>query len=166
MGIDTDLVKSIPPTLRNIAKEVESDVGFDYTNHAFDFSLESWAEQGVLLLNTALTVEEGVTKSHFKQWQPFTTYLMNILNDMSGLVFVMLGKDAQRYLKFIDSSRHHCVTAPHPAAEVYAGGNAGFFGSKIFSKINEILNESYSYNIEWQNLRIKDEQKELQLKEK
>lgn len=154
MGIDLDKVKSIPPTLRNVAKELENDIGLNVEDHPFDFSLETWAKQGVLMLNTALTVEEGLTKSHFDLWQPFTMYLLDKLKEASGLIFVMLGRDAQRFKKVVCNDYNYCVTAPHPAAEVYAGGKAGFFGSRIFSQIDSILKENHSYKIQWQNLQV------------
>ncbi len=140
---------AIPASLRNIEKEVENDIygGFKLT---FDFTLEHWCKQGCFMYNTALTVVEGKTGSHLKLWSPFTKAVVNALNDKDFCIYILLGKNAQSYSELIvPKEGQYIITAPHPAAEAYAGGNAGFFGSKIFSKTNQILIENGRNKIEW-----------------
>lgn len=139
----------IPPSLRNIDKEVENDV-YDGFHLAFDYTLKSWCDQGCFMYNTALTVIEGKTGSYLKLWSPFTEAVLKGLNNKEFCIYVLLGKVAQGYSKFIDTKEgHYIIEAPHPAAEAYAGGNAGFFGSKIFSKINKILIDNDKEQIKW-----------------
>ena len=140
---------TIPASLRNIDKEVENDI-YDGFKLAFDFTLEHWCKQGCFMYNTALTVAEGATGSHLKLWVPFTRAVINALNDKDFCIFILLGKNAQAYSDLIDVKEgHYIVTAPHPAAESYAGGKAGFFGSKIFSKTNKILIDNGRSEIKW-----------------
>lgn len=144
-----DSYMPIPPSLINISKEVENDV-YNGLNLGFDYSLKSWCNQGCLMLNTALTVREGVTGSHLKLWAPFTKTIFNIINEKNFVIFVLLGKKAQEYSKYIKKdSNFYIIEAPHPAAEGYMGGNAGFFGSKIFTQINKILNDNGREYIKW-----------------
>jgi len=139
----------VPPSLRNIAKEVENDIycGFKL---CFDLTLQSWCSQGCFMYNTALTVIEGKTGSHLKYWAKFTESVIKALNEKDFCIFVLLGRNAQEYEKFINTKdSFYIVKAPHPSAESYAGGKAGFFGSKIFSKINEILKDNNKEIIKW-----------------
>ena len=139
----------IPPSLRNIAKEVENDV-YDGLQLAFDYTLESWCNQGCFMYNTALTVVEGKTGSHLKQWSQFTEAVMKSLNDKDFCIFILLGKVAQDYEKFINKKEaFYILKAPHPSAESYAGGKAGFFGSGIFSQVNKILLDNNRNQIKW-----------------
>ena len=101
------------------------------------------------MYNTALTVIEGKTGSHLKTWAPFTEAILKALNDKDFCIHLLLGNVAQGYAQFITNKNHHIVTAPHPAAESYAGGTAGFFGSKVFTKINKILIDNGKENIKW-----------------
>ena len=139
----------VPPSLRNIDKEVENDI-YDGFHLAFDYTLKSWCDQGCFMYNTALTVIEGKTGSHLKLWSPFTEAVFKGLNNKEFCIYVLLGKVAQGYAKFIDIKEgHYIIEAPHPAAEAYAGGTAGFFGSKIFSQINKILIDNGRNQIKW-----------------
>lgn len=139
---------TIPPSLRNIAREVENDV-YNGLKLDFDYSLQSWCEQGCFMYNTALTVIEGKTGSHLKAWAPFTEAVIKALNDKDFGVYILLGKVAQEYEKFINKDKFHIIKAPHPSAESYAGGKAGFFGSKIFSQVNQILLDNGKNQIKW-----------------
>lgn len=144
-----DSCKSIPTSLRNIYKEVETDV-YEGLNLDFDYSLKQWCEQGCLMLNTALTVRQGATGSHLKIWSPFTKTVFKILNEKEFVIYVLLGRKAQEYKKYIkDTPNTHIIKAAHPAAEGYMGGNAGFFGSKIFTQINKILLNNGREQIKW-----------------
>lgn len=148
-GVDIDKTDGkIPPSLKTIIKELESDL--DTLCLDFDYSLEGWAKQGVLMLNTSLTVVEGQTNSHLKMWQPFTLNVIDAINDMNdNVIFILLGKTAQSYEKYLNPESTKVIKAPHPAAEAYAGGKAGFYGSKIFSKCNSMLYMLGKEEINW-----------------
>ena len=138
----------VPPSLKTIIKELEEDL--DTLCLEFDYSLEGWAKQGVLMLNTSLTVVEGQTNSHLQMWQPFTLEVIDAINDMNqNVIFILLGNTAQSYEKYLDPESTRIIKAPHPAAEAYAGGKAGFYGSKIFSKCNAMLYMLEKEEINW-----------------
>lgn len=134
----------ITPSLRNIFKELNADLGKPIPTSG---NLTKWAENGVFLLNTILTVEHKSPASHKnKGWETFTDATIQAISaHKKGVVFILWGKFAQAKKTLIDASKHLILEAPHPAAEVYAGGKAGFFGSKPFSKANEFLTEE----IDW-----------------
>ena len=137
----------ISPSLRNIIQTVKNDYGAVDVNP----NLESWAKQGVLLLNTALTVEKGKAGSHVNMWMTFTRDFMNRLSVLKpNLIWVFWGKKAQEYEKhIIYPNGHSFFRAPHPAAESYSGGKAGFFTCQHFKKINEQLIKYEVEPIEW-----------------
>jgi uracil-DNA glycosylase len=128
----------IPPSLRNIFKELHSDLGLPIPTNG---NLTKWARNGIFLLNTILTVEHKSPASHKdKGWETFTDATIKAISDnKKGVVFILWGKFAQSKKTLIDVDKHLVLEAPHPAAEVYAGGKAGFFGSKPFSKANLYL---------------------------
>ncbi|MCF2947653.1 uracil-DNA glycosylase [Paraglaciecola aquimarina] len=136
-----------PPSLVNIYKELVSDIPeFSIPQHG---CLTKWAEQGVLLLNTVLTVEQGKAHSHAKLgWETFTGNIINTLNkECDGLVFMLWGGHAQKKGKNIDQNKHHVLAGPHPSPlSVYRG----FFGCKHFSKTNQILLQQGKALINWQ----------------
>lgn len=137
-----------PPSLKNIIKEVERDIynGFDLHVSA-DYSLRRWAAQGVLLLNTALTVEESTPGSHIKLWKPFTEYIFKILNENnSGLIFMLWGNEAQKYEELINTNLHYIIKAPHPSP---LNTRLPFAGNGCFSKCNEILLKNNNHKIIW-----------------
>jgi uracil-DNA glycosylase len=135
----------IPPSLRNMYKELQDDLGCPFPAHG---SLVKWAEQGVLLLNTVLTVEDGKANSHRgKGWERFTDHVISLLNEREKpVVFVLWGKPAQAKQSLIDSSRHYIVTAPHPSP---LSAHRGFFGSRPYSKTNRFLREQGMKEIDW-----------------
>lgn len=135
----------IPPSLRNIYKEMESDIGTSIPDHG---NLEKWAEQGVLMLNTILTVRAGQAKSHHKRgWEYFTgAVLKNLNEERENLIFLLWGNPAKKLGQIIDPSRHYKLEAAHPSP--LAGG--AYFGSKHFSKTNEILEKLGKEPIDWQ----------------
>lgn len=140
-----------PPSLANMYKELVQDIeGFEIPNHGY---LQSWAEQGVLLLNTVLTVREGQAHSHKKLgWEQFTDAVIDKLNThRDGLVFLLWGSHAQKKAKNIDRSRHHVLTAPHPSP---LSAHRGFFGSRPFSQANQILLEQQQQPINWKLANI------------
>jgi uracil-DNA glycosylase len=139
----------VPPSLRNILKELKSDLGINPPEKSGD--LTAWAEQGVLMLNSILTVEHKSPASHKnKGWEEFTDFVIHQLSQRKEhLAFVLWGGFAKSKKNLIDTARHLIIEAPHPAAEVYAGGKAGFFGSKPFSTINQYLEKTHQSPIQW-----------------
>ncbi len=137
----------IPPSLRNMYKELVSDIdGFEIPSHGY---LQKWAEQGVLLLNTVLTVEEGKAHSHAKcGWETFTDAVVSALDEhKQGVVFLLWGAHAQKKGKMIDRSKHTVFSAPHPSP---LSAHRGFFGCGHFSKVNHVLLEQRCQVIDWQ----------------
>ena len=134
-----------PPSLKNIFSELKRDLNISYPNHG---CLESWAKQGVLLLNSTLTVTEGRAGSHQNQgWEEFTDRILSILNEKKeNLVFMLWGSYAHRKGQFLDKNRHLVLTAPHPSP---LSANRGFFGCSHFSKANEYLNNMGQDKINW-----------------
>lgn len=138
-------VKS-PPSLLNIFKELKSDLGCPIPNHG---CLTSWAEQGVLLLNTVLSVREGVPNSHKgKGWETLTDAVISLLNlREQPVVFILWGNPAQQKIKLITSPKHLVLCSVHPSP---LASYRGFFGSKPFSQTNQFLIENGSAPINWQ----------------
>lgn len=133
----------LPPTL----KAVNTELLNNYPNAILDPTLESWAEQGFLMLNTALTVEAGKIGSHINIWKSFSKYLLQELGKRNtGLIYVALGAKAQEFLTLVPEKNNYFIRAPHPAAEAYTGGNAGFYHSDLFKRINKIMFDMYGYN--------------------
>ncbi len=135
-----------PPSLKNMFKELQSDVGFKIPDHG---ELTYWAEQGVLLLNTVLTVREGCANSHKgKGWEEFTDRIIAELNKKSTpVVFLLWGANAKNKAKIITSPIHRKLETVHPSPLSAYGG---FFGCKHFSKCNEILKSTGQTPIDWQ----------------
>lgn len=136
---------AIPPSLRNIFKELQSDLGITPPNTGY---LGKWAEQGVLLLNNVLTVERGMAGSHRNQgWEKFTDFIVDHLNhEKSNLAFLLWGRDAQTKGARLDRSKHLVLEAVHPSP---LSAHRGFFGCKHFSKANEYLKEHGREEINW-----------------
>ena len=134
----------LPPSLKNIFKELNSDLDINPQNG----DLSAWAKQGVLLLNTVLTVEQASPNSHQnKGWELFTDQIICLLNEQEQpLVFILWGKPAQSKIKFIDTSKHFCIESPHPSP---LAAYRGFFGSKPFSKTNNYLKSLGKTPIVW-----------------
>lgn len=135
----------IPPSLVNIYKELQSDLGIPPAPHGF---LESWAKQGVLLLNSVLTVEESRAASHQgKGWERFTDAVIRTVNDeCNGVVFMLWGSYAQKKAAFVDASRHLVLKAAHPSP---LSAHNGFLGSKHFSKADAYLKANGREPIDW-----------------
>jgi len=136
--------QQIPASLKNIYKEIKNDIG---VLHNKDGSLEAWALQGVLLLNSCLTVEVSKPGSHLEiGWDNFIKEIIYLLNKKSNLVFFLWGKNAQKYMKYIDSNSHLILTATHPSP---LSAYKGFFGCKHFSKCNDYLRANGIEEINW-----------------
>ncbi|MGX7163279.1 uracil-DNA glycosylase [Enterococcus massiliensis] len=136
----------VPPSLQNIYKELQTDVGVKPVNHGY---LTSWAKQGVLLLNTVLTVREGQAYSHRGQgWERLTDAIIQKLNEREQpIVFILWGRPAQEKEKMIDTSKHLIIKSPHPSP---LSAHRGFFGSRPFSQTNEGLKKFGETPIDWQ----------------
>ena len=134
----------IPPSLRNIFKEIESDLGIRMSGSS---NLEPWARQGVLLLNSILTVRAGAAASHRSLgWEYFTDAVIRCISERcEGIVFLLWGRYARSKAVLIDSSRHHVLEAAHPSP--LAGG--AFFGCRHFSRTNELLIAEGRSPIDW-----------------
>ncbi len=135
-----------PPSLGNIFKEIEADLGFPPPNHGH---LLSWAKQGVLLLNAVLSVEKGRAGSHQgKGWERFTDRIIACLNQQSaGLVFLLWGSYAQKKGQFIDQQKHLVLASAHPSP---FSAHRGFLGNRHFSKTNAYLQQQGKATIDWQ----------------
>ena len=136
---------SLPPSLKNIYKELQEDIGGGLPTEG---DLSHWAKQGVLLLNTVLTVEEGNANSHKGMgWERLTNRLIESLNELNHpVIFILWGKPAQDKEKLIMNPNHVILKAPHPSP---LSAYRGFFGSKPFSKVNEILIQQGQTPIRW-----------------
>lgn len=134
-----------PPSLRNIFKELLDDVGCKEPKSG---NLSSWAKQGVMLLNTVLTVQANNAGSHQgRGWEEFTDATIKIINQRCcNVVFILWGKPAQSKVKLIDSTKHLILKAPHPSP---LSAYRGFFGSKPFSLTNQYLLENRKEKIDW-----------------
>jgi uracil-DNA glycosylase len=138
-----------PPSLKNIAAELKRDTGIILE----DYSLESWAKQGILLLNASLTVIQGKPNSHMNMWSKFTDLIINELNNLSTpIIFVAWGAFAHKKLLNIDTNKHYVIVSSHPSPlSVFKKykNYPSFFESKPFSKINNLLNENNKEIINW-----------------
>jgi uracil-DNA glycosylase len=140
-----DQVK-LPPSLVNILKEVEDDIYNGLDLH-YDPSLEKWATQGVLLLNTALTVEKNKPESHTNQWKFFTQGVLEALSKQDNIIYVLWGNHAQQFKKLImKNPTAFIIESPHPSP---LSAYRGFFGSKPFSTINNQLLTLNKKPIQW-----------------
>jgi uracil-DNA glycosylase len=135
-----------PPSLINIYKELEADLGVRPVTHGF---LESWARQGVLLLNSVLTVEQAKAAAHQgKGWERFTDAIVRLVNAKEApVVFMLWGAYAQRKAAFVDTSRHLVIKSAHPSP---LSAHNGFMGSRPFSKANAFLESKELEPIDWQ----------------
>lgn len=146
-GLSFSVQKGIPlpPSLKNIYKELQEDIGGELPTEG---DLSHWAKQGVLLLNTVLTVEEGNANSHKGMgWETLTNRFIESLNELKHpVIFILWGKPAQDKEKLITNPNHVILKAPHPSP---LSAYRGFFGSKPFSKVNDILIQQGQTPIRW-----------------
>ena len=135
----------IPPSLENIYKELHDDIGFEIPNHGY---LEEWAKQGVLLLNTVLTVQAHRAFSHRgKGWEQFTDAIIRTVNEIDRpVVFLLWGKPAQEKKVLLNNPKHLILEAPHPSP---LSAYRGFFGCRHFSKANEFLVRNGETPVDW-----------------
>ena len=142
-SVESDKAK-FPPSLRNMFKELRSDLGIERN----DRNLTDWAKQGVLLLNTVLTVQAGKAASHRKKgWETFTDTVIKKLNDKDEqVIFVLWGGDAKKKVPLITNPKHRIIEGVHPSP---LSAHNGFFGSKPFSQVNEYLVKVNKNPISW-----------------
>ncbi|API91593.1 uracil-DNA glycosylase [Virgibacillus pantothenticus] len=136
---------ALPPSLKNIFTEMKQDLGHPMPAHG---SLESWAKQGVLLLNNVLTVRKGQAHSHRGMgWEQFTDRVIQLLNQKNDpVVYILWGGAAQKKQALIDTGKHYIIKSPHPSP---LSAYRGFFGSKPFSKTNKLLKQLDKQPIDW-----------------
>lgn len=135
-----------PPSLKNIYKELNSEYGYFIPDNGY---LIDWADQGVLLLNTSLTVRAHEANSHSKKgWEKFTDKIIEILNDREEpVIFILWGNNAKKKIKLIDSEKHYILEGVHPSP---LSASRGFFGCNHFKKANDILESIGKTKIDWQ----------------
>ncbi|WKY48420.1 uracil-DNA glycosylase [Eubacteriaceae bacterium ES3] len=135
----------IPPSLLNIFKELQSDLGYPIPHHGY---LKKWADEGVLLLNAVLTVRAGQAGSHRNMgWEAFTGEVIKTLNaQTSPIIFILWGRDAQNKKGIITNPIHQIIASPHPSP---LSAHRGFFGSRPFSKANELLLAAGRSPVDW-----------------
>ena len=145
LSFSVELGVKPPPSLNNIYKELESDLGIKRPDHG---NLEKWSAQGVLLLNSILTVEKGRPGSHANRgWETFTDQILSKINSQkSNVVFILWGKKAQDKCHFIDQSVHLVIRSSHPSPY---SAHSGFLGSKPFSRANSYLTHHKKTPIDW-----------------
>jgi len=135
---------NIPPSLKNIFLELKNDLNIPISGHG---DLTLWAEQKILLLNSVLTVEQGVPNSHQEiGWEKLTNNIISQLSKRGNMIFVLWGKSAQKKFNLIDKKQNNILIAPHPSP---LSAYRGFFGCKHFSRINQMLRENGSSEIDW-----------------
>lgn len=136
---------TVPPSLRNIYKEIQDDLGIEPPDHGY---LKKWADEGVLLLNTVLTVREKQPASHRgKGWENFTNKVIGLVNEKSDpVVFILWGRHAQEKETLLTNPQHLIIKSPHPSP---FSANRGFFGSKPFSRANDFLKANGRHPVNW-----------------
>lgn len=144
--------RTISPSLKNILKEIDDeypewkdDIGYGRMDRQ---DLSRWTKQGTFLLNISLTVEKGKAGSHLELWKPFTTFVLSKLNEKQDVIWILMGKEAQKYKSLITNVTHCVLECPHPASESYRP-NTGFFGSGVFKKCNSELEARNKQIIQW-----------------
>lgn len=144
--------RTISPSLKNIFKEIDDeypewkdDIGYGRLDRQ---DLSRWTKQGVFLLNISLTVEKGKPSSHLELWKPFTTFVLSKLNSKQDLIWMMMGKESQKFKYLVTNPTHRQMWIPHPAAESYRP-NAGFFGNSWFRDCNTELEARNKQIIQW-----------------
>lgn len=141
-----------PKSLQFIAEAIEKECygGFDANMHAL-LDLTPWANQGVLLLNAALTTVEGKTAVHYALWQPFITYVLDVINMYkNGSICIFFGNKAQEFERLINGQYHYKMYASHPASAAYSGNV--WESNGVFKKTNEVLKKNNNLQIEWNHI--------------
>ena len=135
----------IPPSLKNIYKELHNDLGIECPLHG---DLSKWSQQGVLLLNSSLTVRQHCPNSHAKYWTPFTDNLIKYLSNQGDIIFILWGGYAKKKKKLINTDRNYILEATHPSP--LSCNRGGFFGCQHFSQCNQLLEKMNKKTIQWE----------------
>lgn len=143
-----DRYTSVPTSLRYIDQEISRSLMQGAPLERRSHQLTGLAKQGVLLLNASLTVRKGQAGSHSSIWEPFTAHVLKRLSERADCIFILMGRKAQYYGKYI-GDEYRMVQCPHPAAEAYSGGKAGFVGSGCFGKTLKKLKALKRYPVDW-----------------
>lgn len=154
LAFGTQYTNTIPDSLSTIFQELNQEYETEFMHHSYDTSLTSWAEQGILLLNSCLTVRKGSPGSHKDAgWDSVVDKIIEVIaSERRSIVFLLLGKQAQMYTKTINrvnNKTNYVLQAPHPAAESKTTNNAGFLGCGHFRTAQEIIQEKYGTKIQW-----------------
>ena len=147
MGLSFSVPQSmnIPPSLRNIYKELQNDLGIPTPRHG---DLSKWAHQGVLLLNSTLTVRQHCPNSHSKYWTPFTDNLIRYLSEKGNIIFILWGNHAKKKKNLINIENNYILEATHPSP--LSCNRGGFFGCQHFSQCNQLLEKMNKQTIQWE----------------
>jgi uracil-DNA glycosylase len=141
----TNHPSEIQPSLRNIYKALDSE-GIEH-NHTYN--LKDWSNQGILMLNTALTTNIGVSGAHAELWKPFMIYLFDVLNTReTGIVYVLMGKVAQEWRSHLHEDNNFIFTCSHPASAAYSADKE-WYSNGVFKKTTETIKSNYNYDIRW-----------------
>jgi len=136
----------IPPSLRIMYETIKETVYSDELTFPIDLNISNWAKQGVLLLNTGLTVQKGKAGSHIRKWEFFTNAVIETLNETTGIIFLLWGNEAKKLKPLINEKNHFILEASHPAASIYSKGP---WKCDHFNRVNEILRVNHNEEIEW-----------------
>lgn len=150
LAFSCSLTGTAQPSLKFILEAVQKTVPEEYQDPFPDADLTRWAEQGVLLLNSALTTEIGKPATHYDIWEPFLAYVLDIINNYNnGMIFVLLGKKAQEFESILNEDMHHIIKVSHPASAAYTGSEWNC--NDMFNRVNEIIENANGpeYCIRW-----------------
>jgi uracil-DNA glycosylase len=138
----------VPPSLRIIYDNIKTTLYEDYNTTVNDLDLNEWVRQGVFLLNLGLTVEKNKAGSHLRHWEFFTSEVIKVLSEQTGVIFLLWGKEAQKVLPLIDTTTNHILIANHPASSIYTKED---WNCNHFKRVNEIitLNNGPEFKINW-----------------
>jgi uracil-DNA glycosylase len=139
----TEHPSQVQPSLRYIHKALDAE-GLE---HFHTYNLKDWANQGILMLNTALTTTIGTPGAHTDLWEPFMKFLFEVLNEQKGLVYIFMGKVAQSWRSHINQEDNYIFTCSHPASAAYSQGD--WYSNGVFKNADKIVKENFNYNIKW-----------------
>lgn len=134
----------IQPSLKQIYKALDAEL----VSHNHTYDLKHWSNQGILMLNSALTTTIGTPGSHTQLWEPFMKYLFDILNQETGIVYIFMGKIAQSWKEHISKDNNYIFTCSHPASAVYNKGGE-WYSNGVFIRTTETIKKNYNYDIKW-----------------
>lgn len=141
---NTSHPSQVQPSLRSIYKGLEKEG----INHSHFYDLADWSNQGILMLNTALTTEVGKAGAHTEMWDQFIIFLLDTLNHThTGIAYVFMGKVSQKYMQYISEDNNYIFTCSHPASAAYTGGEWDSNG--VFKSVTDVVKQNFNYDIKW-----------------